>query len=435
MNLRGKKIAILGGTRISCEIVLAAQNLGMNTTVIDYNPPELSPAKQIADNHALISVADVDSVVSYIKENCIDGVITGYTDSILVYYADICRAAGLPCYGTREQFEIFADKQKWKALCTQFNVPTGRSYDAETLGASANSVNFPVFVKPADGSGSRGVSIARNVEELHRALNLAKSFAKNGNVLVEDYLEGDEATVFWLFTDGDYHVSMLGNRIVKHNQKGAIPLPAGYTFPAAILPNYLERIAPNVRDMLSSTGIENGMMFMQCIVRDGVPYVYDIGYRLTGSLEHRILKVTAGYSPMDMLLHFAITGKMTDDDLIMNKIDQGLRAPCYNVSFLMSPGTLGYFDGLNKLKEKPSVVAYVKAHVEGEILPPEARGQLRQIALRVLGVVDKASNLEEAMLDVQSTVRIISDDGHDLTLPGLEKVDFIGNVLTGETLS
>ncbi len=222
---------------------------------------------------------------------------------------------------------------------------------------------------------------------------------------------------------------MLGNRLVKHNQEGALPLPAGYTFPASVLPRYLERVAPRVRAMLASQGVRNGMMFMQCIVRDSLPFVYDIGYRLTGSLEHHITSAVAGYSPMDMLLHFAVTGKMTDDLAIWEKVEKGLYAPAYNVSCLMSPGTIHHFDGLEELSADPSVITYVKAHVEGESLPPEARGELRQIALRVLGAVDSPRDLEPAMERVQAAVRIASADGEDLMLPGLEAVDFQGNIL------
>ena len=430
MELAGKKIAILGGTRISCEIVRAAKALGMHTCVIDYYPPEKSPAKQIADEHAQISVADIDEVAAFLKENGFDGVTTGYTDSILGFYADICDAAGLPCYGTRAQFETFTDKTKWKRLCREHGVPTAREYDVDELLATAKGdLPLPLFVKPADGSGSRGASVVRAADELKPAVEYASRFLKGGKVLAEDYLEGPEVTVFWLFIDGEYRVFLLGNRLVKHNQEGALPLPAGYSFPAAVTPYYVENIAPRVEEMLASQGVRDGMMFMQCIVRDGVPFVYDIGYRLTGSLEQHITRHVAGYSPMDMLLRHAVTGRMTDDPAIWEKVEAGLKAYAYNVSCLMAPGTLDHFEGLDALDADPTVIKYVKAHVEGETLPPEARGELRQITLRVLGAVDEARDLEPAMLRVQDAVRIVSDEGEDLKLPGLESTDFQGNVL------
>ena len=87
MNLSGKRIALLGGTLISCEIVKAAHSLGVDMHVLDYHPPEKSPAKRLVKHHAQISVTDVDAVVAYLEENKIDGVITGYSDMLLPFYA------------------------------------------------------------------------------------------------------------------------------------------------------------------------------------------------------------------------------------------------------------------------------------------------------------------------------------------------------------
>jgi len=429
VELAGKRIALLGGTFISCEIVKAAHDLGMEVHVLDYNPPSESPAKLIADAHAQISIADADAVASYVRDNGIDGLMTGYTDSILGFYARACDAAGLPCYGTKEQFDTFTDKRKWKELCAKYRVPTARQYEVGDAEDRLEDVCYPVLVKPADGSGSRGVSVVREAGEFGPALNRAREFSKCGEVVVEDYLEGPEVTVFWLFVNGVKRVFMLGNRVVKDSQGGAMPLPVGYTFPASVLPRYLDEVAPHVDEMLESQGVRNGMMFMQCIVRDGIPHVYDIGYRLTGSLEHYLTKEVAGYSPVDMLLHYAVTGKMTDDSAIWDKVERVLYAPCYNVSFLMKPGTIASFRGLDKLASIPSVVAVVKAHVEGETLPEEALGELRQIALRVLGVTDGISALRSEIMNVQSTLDIIGDDDESLVLPGFAEHECTANVI------
>ena len=430
MDVSGKKIAILGGTRITCQLVEAAKALGMHVTVIDYNPPEQSPAKLVADEHALISVADVDEVAAYIREHNIDGAMTGYADAILGWYADICEKADIPCYGTHEQFDIFVDKRRWKALCREFDVPTSQEYDGETVASKPDSAPYPLMVKPVDSSGARGVYVVRSASEFGELYERSKGFSKSGRVLVEDYLEGPEVTVFWVFIDGEYRVFLLGNRHVKHNQEGVIPLPAGYTFPASVLPEYLDEVAPNVCKMLKSVGVRDGMMFMQCIVRDGVPYVYDIGYRTTGSLEQHITADVAGYSPIDMMLCHAVTGRMTDDEEIFEKIERGLYASTFNISCLMRPGTIDHFDGLNALDASENVIKYVKAHVEGETLPPEAKGQLRQIALRVLGKTSDVSELRDVMLELQEAVKIVSPDGENLMLPGLETSDF-ANVILG----
>ena len=180
MDLAGKKIAVLGGTLISCEIVKAAHALGMHVTTIDYNPPEQSPAKRISDEHACISVADTGAVARYLAQQEIDGVITGYSDSILGFYADICDKANLPCYGTRAQFEMFTNKHSWKALCCAHGVPTAVEFDESLLATSEEEIPFPLMLKPVDGSGSRGVTIVRSKAELVEGWERSKICRKQG---------------------------------------------------------------------------------------------------------------------------------------------------------------------------------------------------------------------------------------------------------------
>src|SRR5690606_15402467 len=122
-RLNGKRLLILGGSRISCEIVEKAKSMGIYTIVTDWYPKENSPAKLVADKAYQLSIADIEAMVKLIKDEQIDGVITGYTDSALSHYAKICQAAGLPCYGTFEQFEALTDKSIYKKICKEYGVP------------------------------------------------------------------------------------------------------------------------------------------------------------------------------------------------------------------------------------------------------------------------------------------------------------------------
>ena len=42
----------------------------------------------------MVSVTDVEAVVELIKKERIDGVLTGFIDSLLPYYSMICEKAG-----------------------------------------------------------------------------------------------------------------------------------------------------------------------------------------------------------------------------------------------------------------------------------------------------------------------------------------------------
>lgn len=423
-NLIGKRLLILGGMRFSCEIVNTAKAMGIYTLVADYNKIEDSPGKQIADEAVDLSVIDVDAVVNYVKGNNIDGVFVGFNDMLLPYYAEICEKAGLPCYGTKQQFDTLIAKDQYKALCRHFDVPTIPEYDIDD-----ENIKYPVLVKPVDSSGSRGITICHNRQELEAAVEVGKKASKTEKVLIERYMDGREVTVFWTFQNGNYYLSALANRHVKHNQgQDVIPLPVGYTFPSVFLPKYQREVEENCKRMFRHLGIKDGMMFMQCKVEDGTCYVYDLGFRPTGSLEYKILKRVCGYDPLEMMICHALTGKMGGEE-IASKVNPMFSAPAFNVSCLCAPGTIKEITGVEDVKMMSEVEDVVIGHVAGETITEQMRGLLAQITVRILGSVNKKENLLPTMQKIDNTIHIVGENDEELMLPGIEYSDIEGFVI------
>lgn len=430
-DLRGKRLLVLGGSRISCEIVRKAKEMGIYTMVTDWYPVEDSPAKQISDKYFMTSTTDINAMVQLIKDEKIDGITTGFTDSVLPYYADICLEANLPSYGTREQFEMLTDKNKYKKLCKQFNVPVIEEYDIKEKDLETNKLNdlnYPVLVKPADGSGARGVFICNSSEELKVKYRESLNYSQSGNILVERYVSGKEVTIFYLLDDGEIYLTGMGNRHMKHNQEGVIPLPVAYTFPSTHLNYYMKNIDKNVKEMFRSLGMKNGMIFMQCLVQDEECIVYDIGYRLTGTLEYKLMNEIYGYDPLEMFIRFALTGNMSDQRLD-NVITPIWKKYACNVSFLMKPGTVKEINGIEEIKELPGVIDTVIAHDVGDTLPAEAKGMLRQIILRVFATATSQEQLEEILNKVYSTLQVISTEGENMLLEGFNTDELKGELL------
>ena len=423
-SLKNKRLLILGGMRISCEIVRKAQEMGVYTLVADYNKVEDSPGKQVADEAVDLSVTDVDAVVKYVRTHNIDGVFVGFNDMLLPYYSEICFKTGLPCYGTTEQFNTLIDKARYKTLCRQFGIPTIPEYNLND-----STIQFPVLVKPVDSSGSRGISICHNRKELEVAVELGRKKSKTGRVLIERYMNGSEVTVFWIFQNGNHYLSAFGNRHVKHNQgAGIIPLPVGYTFPSVYLPKFRAEVEENCKRLFRHLGLKDGMMFMQCKVEEDTCYVYDLGYRLTGSLEYKILERVCGYNPLEMMICYALTGKMGEED-IASKVDPVFKSPAFNVSCLCAPGTIKAIIGIDDVKKMPEVEDIVVAHLPGETITENMRGLLAQITVRVLGSVDSKEQLLPVMQKIEKSIHLEGEDGRELLLPGIEYEDINGYLL------
>lgn len=415
------RLLVLGGTRISCEIVEQAKRMEYYVAVTDYNEPQDSPAKLIADESFMVSATDVDGVVDLVARERMDGVMVGFADVLLPYYADICEKAGLPSMGTRRQFELFTDKNKYKSLLNRYGIPAPRSVEVQGhCGVAAAAMAFPVIVKPADSSGARGCIICSSASELQVALDEALGFSRNGTAIVEELVKGPEVTAFYMVQDGKAYCTALANRHVENNQgEGVLPLPVGYTFPSKLTGSYLDDISPKVCNMLESEGIKNGMLFMQCAVSDGVPKVYDLGMRLTGSLEYYVLGKACGFNPLEMMVRYSVTGDMGDP--IEDKVDPFLNGKFgWNVSALIKPGVIGSFEGLEKLSGAGDLVKSVLSYKDGEKLETTDIGLLKQIACRFIGVSDTREKMREAVDYIVRTFDVLDGKGNSLLLPQMD---------------
>src|SRR5699024_2148310 len=224
------------------------------------------------------------------------------------------------------------------------------------------------------------------------------------------------------------YLTGMGNRHVKHNQEGVIPLPVAYTFPSIYLDSYMKNIDENVKGMFRSLNMKNGMVFMQCLVQDDECIVYDIGYRLTGTLEYKLMNDIYNYDPLEMLIRFALTGRMSEENL-SEVIEPIWKSYACNVSFLMKPGTIKTIKGIEKIKEIPGVIDAVIEHGEGDSLPVEAIGMLMQIMLRVFATAESKEELKGKLDEIYDYLEVIGENDEDLLLQGLDTREIEGMLL------
>ncbi len=424
MDLRGKKLLVLGGTRLSGEIIKQARQQGVCVLVTDYL--EDSPGKKIADKSFMVSTTDVGAVVKLLKEEQIDGMITGFIDSMLPYYQEICEKAGIPCYGTKKQFELATNKIQFKELCQAFDIPTVKGYrlpypfDLHSL----TQLSYPVLTKPADNSGGRGIYICKDADEL--LINLEKSllFSPRKKVLVEEYMDCKEATAFYIIQDGVVCLSSMADRHVKKVQEDTIPLPVAYTFPSKHLKRYQETLDPIVVKMFESIGMRNGVVFIQMFVGDDKFTFYEMGYRLTGSLEYKIISALNGIDPLQMMIHFALTGSMHDKP-IKPLLNPNYKEWGCNLTFLSKPGTIGKIIGINRIKALKAVIDVVPAYDEGDTIPLSARGTLKQVILRVFASAENREKLVDIMDEINRSFQVFSEDGENMLLDGFDTKEFL----------
>jgi phosphoribosylamine--glycine ligase len=149
--------------------------------------------------------ADHAAILSFCREKSIDLVVVGPEAPLVAGLADRLREGGIRVFGpSAAAARLEGSKGFTKDLCARYGIPTaayGRFANAAEARSYVEKVGAPIVVK-ADGlAAGKGVTVAMSKQEALAAIDACFEGAFGGagaEVVVEEYLEGEEASFFCL---------------------------------------------------------------------------------------------------------------------------------------------------------------------------------------------------------------------------------------------
>ncbi len=141
-------------------------------------------------------------VADYAIENGVELVVVGPEAPLIAGVADPVRTRGIPVFGPgKAAAQLEGSKAFAKRVMSEAGVPTGRPVYAGTVDeavAALDELGAPYVVK-ADGlAAGKGVLVT---EDRQAALDHATYWLQHGRVVVEEFLDGEEVSLFFL-SDG-----------------------------------------------------------------------------------------------------------------------------------------------------------------------------------------------------------------------------------------
>lgn len=411
--LQGKKLLILGGSALMIDPVLIAKKMGVYTVVTDWHELEKSPAKQIADEYWNISLMDYDQLVSKIKEENISGILTGFTDAFLEAYQHLCELTGLPCYGTKQAFEITKDKALFKQFCRDSGVPVIPQYDLNSFDVNSISDNNKVIIKPVDNSGSQGVILCKSSNDFQRCLDFSLSYSHKKEVIIEKYMDMDSFAASYTIQDGKISLSTLNDRLEHKSSETAAITTAGI-YPSKYIDLYMEMMDVKMKKMYRSMGIKNGVLSVQGFVDGKNFYVMEMGYRLTGGQHYIFSKYENGVSSLEQLIYFALTGKMADFS-IAEKDNPRFKNLCLNLCILGKEAKVARIVGQEYVENLPEVIHANFMKQVGDKIGMD--GTTTQKIANLHLVLKDRDDMNRVVADIQEHLHVYDSEGNDLVLP------------------
>ena len=411
-KLEGKKLLVLGGADLSSDIVMVAKAMGVYVIVTDWYDTHRSPAKLLADEYWNDSIMEYDTLVKKIKENRIDGIITGFTDSYLLAYQHLCELTGLPCYATKEVFNITLDKSLFKKYCIDNGVPIIPQYNLKDFDPATISPSNKIIIKPVDNSGSRGVIVCKESGDFQRCLDFALSYSQKKEVIIEKYMDMDSFAASYTIQDGNISLSTLNDRLEHKSSETAAITTAGI-YPSKYLDLYLDKMDGKMKKMYQNMGVTNGVLSVQGFVDGENFYVMEMGYRLTGGQHYIFSKHENGISALDYLIEFAVTGKMADYS-IAEKDNPRFKDLCLNLCILGKSAKIAKIEGKDRVETLPEMIHGVFIKQEGDQIGMD--GTTAQKIANLHLVLKDYDDMKRVVNDIQDHFHVYDENGNDLVL-------------------
>ena len=262
-----------------------------------------------------VAIKEYNELADFAKEKNIDLTIVGPEAPLVDGVVDIFKEKGLTIFGpSKDAARLEGSKIFMKNFLKKYEVPTAKyieTDDYDKAAAFIDTLTAPMVVK-ADGlCAGKGVIIAQSAQEAKDAAKdmlSGESFGDAGKaIIVEEYLDGYELSVFAICDGKDYKVlpAAQDHKRLLDGDEGPNTGGMGAYAPTPLINDELyqkieERIIkPTLAGMQKEGMPYEGVLFIGIMVVDGEPKVLEYNVRF-GDPECEILMPLIKSSVFDL---------------------------------------------------------------------------------------------------------------------------------------
>jgi biotin carboxylase len=271
-------IMILGAGFDQVAMIKAARALGLKVIAVDSD--KNAPGFFIADEHYVLDVMEYEKILEIAREKKIDGITTMVSNlgmRTVAYVADKMNLIAIPLKAA----QIATDKKEIKEYLKIGGVPVPEGFSAPSIEYAMDKINqidFPVIVKPVDGTKGRGISVASSKDDFKNCVIQAMDVSIEKRVIIEEWVDGPTIGAECLIIDGELEPIILTD---KYNTPPPKCVTVGLTAPSRFPEEVKDRVKDNAKKVANVLGLSTGAAHIDMIVgKDGIPRVIDVGPRL-----------------------------------------------------------------------------------------------------------------------------------------------------------
>lgn len=312
-----KKMMILGASALQVPAIKKAKEMGYEVISVDYDPEAVG--FELADVKLVVSTLDQEAVLRQAQILEPDVVITSTSDGPVRTAAYVNEQLGKQPDLAYEDSLCATIKSYMRNRLKENHVPIPQYFivhnETEFLEA-VQTIKGDIIVKPADNAGSRGVVLVKknplngsmepeNVLEIYA---YSRGNSRNGTIMVEEFMEGEEVSVESMTVNGE-------TTVITITDKMTTPPPyfveLGHVEPSRHPIELQEQIKEVAKQAVSAIRLQNGPAHTEIkLTKDG-PKIVELAARLGGDfITSRLVPLSTGVDMVGSSVILATGGRV-----------------------------------------------------------------------------------------------------------------------------
>jgi carbamoyl-phosphate synthase large subunit len=227
-----KKVLVIGSGPIrigqgiefdycSVHSVKTLNELNIESIIINNNPETVSTDFDTSDK-LYFEPLTKECVLDIIEKEDPMGVIVQFGGQTAINLAETLHSEGINILGTSvESIDVAEDRDKFLKLLEALNIPIPQgstAYSFEHAREIANTIGYPVLVRPSYVLGGRAMEIVHNDKVLEEYIHMASEISTEHPILIDKYIVGKEMEVDGI-CDGN---NVLIPGIMEHVERAGV---------------------------------------------------------------------------------------------------------------------------------------------------------------------------------------------------------------------
>jgi len=318
--------------------IKAIRKLGLRAVIINNNPETVSTDFDLSDA-LYFEPLTLEDVLPILKRENPLGVIVQFGGQTSIKLAEGIEKAGYKILGTSvNSIDEAEDRQRFEELLESLQILRPKGFAVRNKNEAfqaANSIGYPVLVRPSYVLGGRAMEIIYSDDDLETYLEEAVKISDKHPVLVDRYIQGKEAEVDAV-CDGE---KVLIPGIMEHIERAGVhsgdsiavypPLTLSKKAQKTIV-DYTEKIALSLKTV--------GLLNIQFVVANDEVYIIEVNPRASRTVPF-MSKVT-NIPLAELATRIMLGEKLKEAGLKKHKGDVAVKAPVFSFAKLIDVDTV-----------------------------------------------------------------------------------------------